>query len=183
MRTRLLAVAALLGFLATSMFSTAQSSPLGKQANKLDDSQEAVVLELYVTRVIWGADGTGTRETTAVFRVQAESGVQGLAVLTFPYTSANESVDVDYVRVRKPDGVMIVTPAYTIQDMPGNVTRVAPMYSDIHEKHITVKALGVGDVLGVHGPISHSETQCSGAVLVGVLVPRKFDLEGRGAGA
>jgi tetratricopeptide (TPR) repeat protein/transglutaminase-like putative cysteine protease len=31
--------------------------------------------------------------------------------------------------------------------MPGNVTRIAPMYSDIHEKHVTVKGLGIGDLL------------------------------------
>lgn len=42
-------------------------------------------------------------------------------------------MDVDYVRVQKPDGTIIKTPDYNIQDMPGEVTRVAPMYSDIHE--------------------------------------------------
>jgi transglutaminase-like putative cysteine protease len=31
--------------------------------------------------------------------------------------------------------------------MPGEVTRTAPLYSDIHEKHVAVKGLGVGDVL------------------------------------
>jgi transglutaminase-like putative cysteine protease len=42
---------------------------------------------------------------------------------------------------------VVATPGYNVQDMPAEVTRVAPMYSDIHEKHVTVKALGVGDVL------------------------------------
>jgi tetratricopeptide (TPR) repeat protein/transglutaminase-like putative cysteine protease len=49
--------------------------------------------------------------------------------------------------VRKPDGTVVVTPSYNIQDMPGEVSRLAPVYSDLREKHITVKALGVGDTL------------------------------------
>ena len=77
----------------------------------------------------------------------SQAGVQRLAVLTFPYTSANETVEFDYVRVRKPDGTVVTTPEYNIQDMPADVTRGAPMYSDLHEKHVTVKALGIGDTL------------------------------------
>ena len=42
---------------------------------------------------------------------------------------------------------MVKTPDYNIQDMPGAVTREAPLYSDIHEKHVAVKGLSVGDVL------------------------------------
>src|SRR5215510_5141569 len=146
MPARFLALSALFT-LVVSIFSTAQSSPSGKQVSRLDDSQEAVIIEHHATRVIWTDDGAGTRETEGVFRVQAESGVQELAVLTFPYTSANESVDFEYVRVRKSNGAVIDTPAYNIQDMPGNVTRVAPMYSDIREKQVAVKALSVGDLL------------------------------------
>ena len=112
-----------------------------------DASKEAIILEQNVTKVVYEADGTGTRETAVVMRVQSQAGVQGLAVLSFPYTSYNDQVEVDYVRVRKPDGTVVATPDYNIQDMPGDVTRRAPMYSDIHEKQITVKALGVGDLL------------------------------------
>jgi len=121
--------------------------PTGKQTDKFDESKEAVIVEQNVTRATWEADGTGTRETTGVVRVQAESGVQQLGVLRFLYTASEETVDVDYVRVRKPDGTVVATPAYNIQEMPGEVTRSAPMYSDIREKHVTVKGLGVGDVL------------------------------------
>lgn len=49
--------------------------------------------------------------------------------------------------MRKPDGTVVKTPDYNIQDMPGEVTRTAPLYSDIHEKHVAVKGLNVGDVL------------------------------------
>jgi hypothetical protein len=56
-------------------------------------------------------------------------------------------VDVGYVRVTKPDGAVVITPAYNIQDLPADVTHEAPMYSDIHEKHVAVKGLSVGDTL------------------------------------
>ncbi len=93
------------------------------------------------------ADGTGTRETELAVRIQSQAGVQALGVLSFAYLSSNENVEFDYIRVRKPDGIVVNTPDYNVQDMPAEVTRAAPMYSDIHEKHVTVKALGVGDVL------------------------------------
>ena len=87
------------------------------------------------------------REHSAEIKIVADAGVKDFAVLNFTYTSANEAVDVDYVRVRKPDGTVVKTPDYNIQDMPGEVSRTAPLYSDIHEKHVAVKGLGVGDVL------------------------------------
>jgi hypothetical protein len=93
------------------------------------------------------ADGTGTRETTAAIRILADAGVKQMAVLTFTYTASNQQMDIGYVRVRKPDGTVVVTPAYNVQDMPADVTREAPMYSDIHQKHVAVKGLGVGDTL------------------------------------
>src|SRR5579871_1022089 len=112
-----------------------------------DFSKEAYVIEKMRTLLTEEADGTGTRERTAEIKMVAEAGVKAFAVLNFTYTSANETVDVDYVRVRKPDGTIVKTPDYNIQDMPAEVSRTAPMYSDIHEKHIAVKGLGVGDVL------------------------------------
>lgn len=115
--------------------------------SKLDVSKEALVFDKTVTRIREEADGTGTRETTARLRILADAGVKEMAVLTFTYTASNEQIDIAYVRVIKPDGTVIVTPDYNVQDMPADVTRSAPMYSDIHQKHVAVKGLGVGDTL------------------------------------
>jgi tetratricopeptide (TPR) repeat protein/transglutaminase-like putative cysteine protease len=112
-----------------------------------DLTKQALVFESSHVKVTYQEDGSDVREQTAVVKVLSQAGVQGLAVLTFDYTSANETVEFDYVRVRKPDGTVVVTPDYNVQDMPADVTRNAPMYSDVHEKHVTVKALGVGDTL------------------------------------
>jgi hypothetical protein len=117
------------------------------QAMNADYSKEAIIVERFATRVVYQPDGSGTRENIAVVRIQSEAGVQSLAVLVFPYNSDSENVEVGYIRVRKPDGSLVVTPAHNIQDMPATVTREAPMYSDLHEKHVPVKALNVGDVL------------------------------------
>jgi hypothetical protein len=126
----------------------AQPSPGQKQNPPAPDfSKEAYVIERFYTRVTAESDGTGTRELTAEVKMLADAGVKAFAVLSFTYTSANEVVDIDYVRVRKPDGTLVKTPDYNIQDMPGEVTRAAPLYSDIHEKHVAVKGLAVGDVL------------------------------------
>ncbi|HEY3974307.1 MAG TPA: DUF3857 domain-containing protein [Candidatus Sulfotelmatobacter sp.] len=112
-----------------------------------DFSKEAYVIDRLRTAIIEEADGSGSREHSAEVKILADAGVKAFAVLNFTYSSANEVVDVDYVRVRKPDGTVVKTPDYNIQDLPADVTRTAPLYSDIHEKHVAVKGLGVGDVL------------------------------------
>jgi tetratricopeptide (TPR) repeat protein len=122
--------------------------PSGQSARAATDlAQESVIFERNLLNVTFEPDGTGTRELELTVRIQSQAGVQALSVLTFPYLSSNENVEFDYVRVRKPDGTVVNTPDYNVQDMPAEVTRAAPMYSDLHEKHVTVKALGVGDVL------------------------------------
>jgi len=114
---------------------------------KSDYSKEAFVIEQESTRIVFENDGTGMRESTARIRIQSDAGVQRYGVLTFSYQASNESVEVDYVRVKKPDGAAISSPADNIQDMPAEITRAAPFYSDLREKHVPVKGLSVGDVL------------------------------------
>lgn len=116
-------------------------------AKAADVSKEALVFDKLYTIVREEADGTGTRETTARIRVLADAGVKQSAVLNFTYTASNQQIDIAYVRVIKPDGTVVVTPPYNVQDLPADVTREAPMYSDIHQKHVAVKGLGVGDTL------------------------------------
>lgn len=121
--------------------------PAAAPAKTPDASKEALVFDELRTRIRDEADGTGTRETTARVRILADAGVKAMAVLTFTYTASNQQMDIAYVRVRKPDGSVVVTPDYNTQDMPAPVTLEAPMYSDLHEKHVAVKGLGVGDTL------------------------------------
>ena len=135
-------------------FSSARAQPQGQDKGNAtppsappDFSKEAYIIEHVTTRIAAEGDGSEMREVSAEVKMLADAGVKKFAVLDFTYTSANEVVEIDYVRVRKPDGTVVKTPDYNIQDMPGEVTRTAPMYSDIHEKHVAVKGLGAGDVL------------------------------------
>lgn len=131
-----------------SLACQAQKKDIEKVASPaFDASKEAFIIDELYTRVIAENDGTAVREQKTVVHILADAGVKQFAILNFSYTSANETVAFDYVRVRKPDGTIVNTPDYNIQDMPADVMRVAPMYSDIHEKHVTVKGLGVGDTL------------------------------------
>jgi hypothetical protein len=136
-------------FFATGQDKPSQNQPVAaaSAAKAPDFSKEGLVLEKVYTRYRMEADGTGIRESTSRVRVLADSGVKEMAVLSFTYTASNQQVEIGYVRVIKPDGTVVITPDYNIQDMPADVTRQAPMYSDIHQKHVAVKGLGVGDTL------------------------------------
>ncbi len=112
-----------------------------------DYSKEAFVLEQSSDKFKFESDGTSTRELNIRARVQSDAGVQQFGVLKFSYQSSSESFAVDYVRVRKSDGSVVATPPDNFQDMPADVTRAAPFYSDIQEKHVAVKGLGPGDIL------------------------------------
>jgi hypothetical protein len=112
--------------------------------------KEAYVFEMLHTHVRFEADGTGSREMTGRIRVQSEAATHDLGLLRFSYASTFESLNIDYVRVRKPDGTVVVTPASDVQEVDSEVSRQAPMYTDEREKHIAVKALGSGDVLEYH---------------------------------
>jgi tetratricopeptide (TPR) repeat protein len=127
--------------------TSASNSPASSSPVAADSAQESVVVDQNLMKVAFEDDGTGIREQTVAIHVQSQAGVQALGVLSFPYLSSSDRIEFDYIRVRKPDGTVVNTPDYNVQDMPAEVTRAAPMYSDIHEKHVTIKGLGVGDIL------------------------------------
>jgi tetratricopeptide (TPR) repeat protein len=112
-----------------------------------DYSGEAVVYKKISTVYRYQADGTGERTLTVEAHVQSENGVHQMGLLAFTYASSNSHLDLTYVRVRKPDGTVISTPASDGQDQPTEVTRQAPFYSDLRELQLPVKSLGVGDDL------------------------------------
>ena len=112
-----------------------------------DNSQEGAVIEEMSTKIAFENDGTSVRTQTTRVRVQTDAGVKQWGLLSLPFQSATQTVEIDYVRVRKPDGSTIVTPPDNIQDLDAEITRTAPFYSDMREKHIAVKGLGDGDML------------------------------------
>ena len=123
-----------------------EATPTPKSSEE-DYTKQAYVYELYREKWHFEADGSGQEETTVRIRVQSDAAIKGWGQLVFGYNSENEKLDVNYARVRKPDGKVIETPLDSVRDMTSSVEREAPVYTDFREKHMTVAALQVGDIL------------------------------------
>jgi tetratricopeptide (TPR) repeat protein len=164
MRDRLIAVlfCCLLAIVAAAQQSTSNPSNSITQAsqstgdksagaksttNGRDYSQESFVIEQMHSHYRFEADGTGRKETTARIRVQSEAGVQQWGQLQEGYNSANESVEIPYVRVVKEDGSIVKAGNDAVQDLSAPIEREAPVYTDYRQKHITVPGLRPGEVL------------------------------------
>jgi tetratricopeptide (TPR) repeat protein/transglutaminase-like putative cysteine protease len=114
---------------------------------KKDYSEEGFVIEQVRTLFRFEKDGTGRKETIARVRVQSEAGVEQWGQVQVGYNSANERVEIPYVRVLKKDGSVVTAPADSVQDLTAPVEREAPVYTDYRQKHITVPGLRPGEVL------------------------------------
>ena len=130
-----------------SVFASGQNSPAPATP---DLSQEAFVFEHFNESVRFEDDGSGVRETTAAICIESQAGVQAFGQLVFGYSTANEDLTIDYVRVREHDGQVISTPASSTQDFAPEVLREAPMYSDYRERHISVVGIHPGITLEYH---------------------------------
>jgi len=83
------------------------TKPTDMAAGKPDYSPESFVLEQVRTTYRFENDGTGRREIYARIRVQSEAGVQQWWQVVVEYNSANEKIEIPYVRVHKADGTVI----------------------------------------------------------------------------
>ncbi len=133
---------------------------MGQKADGLTDSvsakssgavdryaAEPTVIERNDREVSVAADGNGSEQQTIVIRVQTEAAVKELGVVSFTFASASQHVDIDYVRVRHPDGSIVDTPVSDALEMPTEIMRQAPFYSDLKQKQIPVRGLRPGDRL------------------------------------
>jgi tetratricopeptide (TPR) repeat protein len=139
----LISICALAFFAASGL---AQSRPAAAATND-PFRNESLVFERLETTYRMNADGTGDRVVHTVMRIQSQGAAQQFGVLAAGYASANETARFTLVRVHKPDGSSVDTPLDTAIDMPTEVTRGAPLYSDLKEKHLAVRSLSVGDTL------------------------------------
>jgi len=126
---------------------SAEGKPADPAASKHDYSQEAFVVEQYRSIYRFESDGTGRKETIARIRVQSEAGVQQWGQLQIGYNSANERMEIGYVRVVKADGSVVKAGDDAVQDLSAPVEHEAPVYTDYRQKHVTVPGLRPGEVL------------------------------------
>src|SRR5579864_8064540 len=88
-----------------------------------DYTEESFVIEQMHSHYRFEDDGTGRKETKARIRVQSEAGVQQWGQLLEGYNSANERVEIPYVRVLKEDGSVVKTGDDAVQDLSAPIER------------------------------------------------------------
>ena len=161
---RSIVVLVFMGLLPGCVWAQAPASGVGEKAadRAATYAAESLVGERQDTVYRYAPDGTGSKEITAVLRMQSEAAVRQFGVLTLPFASSNERIEIDYVRVRKPDGSVVETPAADAQEMPQEVTRIAPFYSDLKEKQLPVRNLRVGDRLEYKARILRTKAEAPG---------------------
>jgi len=115
-----------------------------KPADSADYSQEAFVTERYIESFRFENDGTGREQVDARIKINSDAGVQALGQLKVGYSALSDKLEVVSVRVIKPDGTAVTAQESAIQDV---TYPNALMYTDYHEKHISVPSLRPGDVL------------------------------------
>lgn len=112
-----------------------------------DHSQESYVIEKLKNSYRFENDGTGRREVYAKIKVQSEAGVEQWGQLVIGYNSANERVEIPFVRVLKANGTTVAADADAVQDLSIPLEKEAPVYTDYRQKHITVPGLRPGEEL------------------------------------
>ncbi len=116
-------------------------------ANLAAHAGEPYVIERSVRTYRFEADGTGRFVTDIGIRVQNETGVQQLGQLLFSYVSGRDRLELEFLRVRRPDGSVSESSADLVQDLPAPVTAQFPVYSDLRILHVTVPSFRPGDVV------------------------------------
>jgi tetratricopeptide (TPR) repeat protein len=118
----------------------------GGPVDGADVSREPFVIERLRSRLRFEADGTGSKAVENRVRLQTEGSLKQFGQLILDYNSDFERLSFAG-RVIKPDGAKAEIPASAVQDMSAPVSQIAPMYSDIRQKHVIVPGLRPGDVL------------------------------------
>lgn len=120
----------------------------GQGAAKADPfAGEPLVVVQSDNHYTMAADGTGTLERTIVAKVQGESTLKALSVLSLGFASKSEHVDWVYARTRHADGTVTETPIDNAIEVADPVTQQAPFYSDLKQTQLPLRDLRLGDQL------------------------------------
>ncbi len=112
-----------------------------------DYSAEPFVIEHMDSVYRMAADGTGSKMTTVAVRIQSDATLKQFGVLNIPFASGTQHLEIQYVRVKRPDGTVVETPVDQAIEMPSPVTTAAPFYSDLKQMQLPVRSLRLGDTL------------------------------------
>jgi len=125
--------------------AVSQSLPGGSNAAaKSAPSQTGVVIEELSTSIRFGNDGSNSQTVRQKAKILSEAALKQYGILTFTFV-AGEEFNLDTVEVHKKDGSTVKAGSSNIQETTPEVSREAPMYSDLHQKQVAVPGLSVGD--------------------------------------
>jgi len=127
-----------------------------------DLTGEVLVIEKEDTVLRFAKDGSSVRTLSVTEHIVSDAGVRDAGILSIPFAALTQAVTFDSVRVRKPSGEVIETPAEDAQEVPAPVTQAAPMYSDLRTKQLPVKSLSVGDTLEYRVSITDTNADTPG---------------------
>ncbi len=96
-----------------------------------DFSKEDFVFEQLKVDVTFTSDGTGQEDRAGRIKIQSNTAIKTFGVLSFPYNSAFERLEIREISVKKTDGTVIKTAESDAQDVAREATRLAPSYTDI----------------------------------------------------
>ena len=125
----------------------ASTSVPASPSAKPDYSKEPYLIQTLTSKLVFQNDGKVSRDDTARVLIQSNAGLQAYGILHFPYSFSTETMEVTHVRVTKPDGSVTETGAGDVMEVTPDLSRQAPMYSDLKDKQVAVKGLQVGDTL------------------------------------
>ncbi len=108
--------------------------------------QQAYVIQQRSTKMRFEEDSSSVRTERQTTLIQNEAGLKHFGILTFTYIEGHE-FSLDTVEVHKKEGSVVKAGPEQVQEVTPEVSRVAPMYSDIRQKAVTVPGLAVGDEL------------------------------------
>ena len=110
-------------------------------------SDPPVVFERIHHRYRFEADGTGEIALEVEARAQNAAGVQQLGEVVLPYLKTRSSIDIQHLRVRRPDGTVRDFDRSKVQHLPAPVASAFPVYSDLHMLHAPAPLLRPGDLV------------------------------------
>jgi hypothetical protein len=127
-----------------AVFSLSQTAPSTIKQSPTDSAEQPAIIEELSTSTRYENDGRSVQTVRQRVKIQNEAGIRLYGIITFNFIVGQE-FSIDTVEVHKKDGSAVKAAAANIQEVTPEISRVAPMYSDLHQKQVTVPGLSVGD--------------------------------------
>ena len=120
-----------------------QTTPPAQKTTADSSGQPAIIEELN-TSARFENNGNSVQTVRERVKIQNEAGIRLYGIITFNFIAGQDFL-IDTVEVHKKDGSTVKAGPANVQEVTPEISRVAPMYSDVRQKQVTVPGLSVGD--------------------------------------